>query len=301
MIDGIKTLGITDFELLGLDGFSLPEVIEPKCDEDEVPEQVDTRCKLGDVWALGRHRLMCGDSTDPKCWDAIRVGDQTMVFTSPPYGLGDGAKLRDKYVKGAPKLKSLYNEHTDDITNWLTLMNDWTALALVNSKSLICNVQMLAQNKRDMWSWLSNYLTHMVDIVIWDKGHGPPQMQKNVLTNAFEFMFILSSEENASRTFPMANFHGNQPNVVRVGASKNNEFADVHKATMPIELAEWAINMSPQCDSIIDPFGGTGTTMIAAHKHNKTAGLIELDPHYCDVILARWEKYTGKLAERVNG
>lgn len=288
-----------DIDLLGIKDFVLEpaEKFEPQSDEDDVPENAETRVKLGDRWLLGNHVLVCGDSTDPSCWDSIGGRDKTLVFTSPPYGIGDGAKLRDHYVKGAPKLGSLYKDHQDDIGEWLQLMRDWTAMALAHSSAVACNVQMLARNKRDMITWLAEIGSNITDVVIWDKGHGPPQMQENVLTNVFEFIFLLSPENDASRSIPMGSFHGNEGNVIRVGRATNNEFASIHKATMPVELVDWALRVFHGCEHVIDPFGGTGTTMIACEKHNKSCGLIELDPKYCDVILARWEKYTGKTAE----
>lgn len=290
-----------DLDMLGIKDFVLePAELIPQADEDEIPEQVDTRSKLGDIWQLGRHRLMCGDSTNADCWDAVKSDKPTIVFTSPPYGLGEGAKLREHYVKGAPKLKSLYQDHTDNPDQWFNLMRDWTAMAIANSACVVCNVQMLATNKRDMIAWISEYASHLVDVAIWDKGHGPPQMQANILTNVFEFLFILSPEPNASRTIPLGKFHGNEGNVVRIGKSHNSEFADVHKATMPVELADWACNvMGKESKHVIDPFGGTGTTLIAAEKSGKSCGIIEMDPKYCDVILTRWEQYTGQVAERV--
>lgn len=125
-------------------------------------------------------------------------------------------------------------------------------------------------------------------------------MSKDI-TNVFEFLFLLSSEEGASRSIPLAKFHGTIGNVARIGRQSNNEFEEVHKATMPVELAEWALELAPMAKHVIDPFGGTGTTMIAAEKRGRSSGLIEMDPRYCDVIVARWEKYTGKKAELLNG
>lgn len=266
-------------------------------DEDSVPEvAAEPVTKPGDVWIMGKHRLVCGDATSVNDWDKLGISRPAMVFSSPPYGVGGNAKLRDKYVKGAENRKSLYATHDDNPDDWPDLMRGWTNLALAHTDCVVCNVQTLANNKRNLILWSAEYVDYIIDVAIWDKGHGAPQMQRNVLTNSFEWLFILSPEVGASRALPLADFHGTEENIVRVGKG-HREFSDVHRATMPVELAEWAVvSAGPKATTIVDPFGGTGTTMIAAEKHNRASSLIELDPKYCDVIVKRWQEFTGKQA-----
>jgi len=307
--ESLLALEFGELEGLGFDldltGFSAEEIaaLTPEevpaalTDEDEVPEPPEEPVTVpGDVWIMGRHRLVCGDATSADDWDRLEIVGPSMVFSSPPYGVGENAKLRDKYVKGAEQRQSLYATHDDDPDQWPDLMRGWTNLALANTDCIVCNVQTLANNKRNLSRWQAEYSDHLVDVAIWDKGNGAPQMQRNVLTNVFEWLFILSPETGASRALPLADFHGSETNVIRIGKGQR-EFSGIHRATMPIELAEWAMTAAgPKSKCVVDPFGGTGTTMIAAEKHGKAARLIELDPKYCDVIIKRWQDYTGKQA-----
>jgi len=291
----LELTGFTDEELADL----LPDVeeLDSQSDEDAVPSvPVDPVTKPGDVWVMGNHRVVCGDATSADDWDKLEIIKPAMVFSSPPYGVGENAKLRDKYVKGADQRQSLYATHDDDPDKWPNLMRGWTNLGLAHTDCIVCNVQTLANNKRNLALWQAEYADHLIDVAIWDKGNGAPQMQRNVLTNVFEWLFILSPDVGASRALPLADFHGSETNMVRIGKGQR-EFSDIHRATMPVELAEWAITAAgPKSKCIVDPFGGTGTTLIAAEKHGKAARLIELDPKYCDIIIKRYCQFTGKQA-----
>lgn len=167
----------------------------------------------------------------------------------------------------------------------------------VSSQQFI-NIQLLADNKRDLVRFVSSNADALVDIMVWDKGHAAPQMAKNVLNNNSEFIFIFG-KDNAPRTIEYGNFHGDMETILRVSRGKN-EYADVHKAVFPVELPGSILQMNSRADSVLDLFGGTGTTMIAAEQLNRKCYMMELDPHYCDIILARWEKLTGRKAEKVN-
>jgi DNA modification methylase len=302
----LADLQAADFnlDLLGFDADRLDELLaddveetESLTDADEVPEAPEKPAtRPGDVWLLGRHRVMCGDSTSAESWEKLEPPLESLTFTSPPYGAANVAKLRDHYVPGAEKRESFYNRHDDDPAGWLDLMRGWTSMAMAHTKATLCNVQMLADNKRDMVRWLAEFVDHLVDVVVWDKVNGAPQMQANVLTNAFEFVFVLSSEPGASRAIPFADFHGTKRNTVQVDPRGKNEFAAVHRAVMPVDLVEWAIGLCEKARTFVDPFGGTGTTLMACEKHNRTALLIELDPRYCDVIINRWQDFTGQQA-----
>jgi DNA modification methylase len=290
----LELLGFTPDELAAM----TPEEIAPGLtDEDAVPElQPDPISKMGDVWLLGKHRVVCGDATSAEDWAKLEIIRPAMVFSSPPYGVGENAKLRDKYVKGAAQRKTLYATHADSPDEWPDLMRGWTNLALVETDCVVCNIQTLANNKRNLIAWSAEYVDHVCDIAIWDKGHGAPQMQANVLTNVFEWLFILTPEVGASRAIPLSDFHGTETNMVRIGKG-HREYSDVHAATMPVELASWACDsIGPMAKSVVDPFGGTGTTLMAAEKAGKMGRLIELDPKYVDVIVRRWQEFTGKQA-----
>ena len=293
-----------DLELTGFADDEIADLLESEGGDKESEGRPDSTPEPpahpvtapGDVWIMGRHRVMCGDSTSAESWDALDIDRPACVFTSPPYGLGENAKLRDHYVPGAETRKSLYATHKDSPDEWLDLMRAWTNMALTTVDCVVCNVQTLANNKRNVMAWSADYVNHLVDVAVWDKGAGAPQMQSNVLTNVFEWLFILAPNKGASRSLPLADFHGTESNVVRVGRGQR-EYSDIHRATMPLELAEWAVRVpGAKAKCIVDPFGGTGTTLIAAEKHGKKSALIELDPRYVDVIIRRWQAFTGARA-----
>ena len=288
-------------------GLDLPvdlSVTELEAEEDDfdVPEGgIETDIVLGDLFEIGEHRLLCGDSTDSDSVAKLMNGQKAdILFTSPPYGAGNVAKLRNKYKRGADKLESFYGEHKDNPKEWGELMSGWTNAFLPFVDSVFCNVQMLADNKIQMLEWLFNYKDIFCDVIIWDKNHGAPQMQSKVLTNAFEFIFVLGG--NGSRSIPFSNFHGTISNIVRIDPKGKNDFADVHKATMPISLPNFIISeLCNNSKSVADCFLGTGTTMVASHQLKRKCFGMELDPKYCQVIIDRMKKLDPSLEIKRNG
>jgi DNA modification methylase len=202
--------------------------------------------------------------------------------------------LRDHYVRGAKKRESFYETHEDNASEWFDLMCGWYDAIRPSVGSVICNVQMLADNKRHIVKWLADRSGDLVDVAIWDKGHAAPQMQAGILSNSFEFLFVFGG--NGSRSIPFSDFHGTEQNIVRISPKGKNEFAGVHRAVMPVELVEWVIKLCSTAKSFVDPFGGTGTTLIACEKTGRINRSMELDPKYCDVIVQRWQEFTGQTA-----
>jgi DNA modification methylase len=296
LADQLLELDANGWELEQL-GF---ENLEPPTNQahDEEPLSFDdepAKTKIGDVWKLDKHLFICGDATNAKNWNF--ENDLVGVFTSPPYGIGDSASIRKKYIAGAEKMESLYYEHLDDPKEWLLLMDGFTKLAIEKCSMVVINVQLLAKNKINLIQWLYTFKGNLIDLAIWNKGHGASQMAANVMSNAFEFIVILGKDKS-NRAIPLSNFHGTVQNVFEVGALNHNEYSSIHKAMMPIEFAELVINkIMSKAEIVIDPFGGIGTTMMACEKLNKRSISIELDPKYVDNAVKRWESYTGKTAE----
>ena len=123
-------------------------------------------------------------------------------------------------------------------------------------------------------------------------------MVENILNNCYENIYIFG-EENANRKLVFGEFRGSEKNVLNIPVGQN-EYAEVHKAVFPVALPAAILNINSKAKSVLDLFGGTGTTMIAAEQLGRKCFMMELDPHYCDVIIARWEKLTGQKAERVS-
>ena len=295
-----------EMENLGFDDKELERLIvgdeKGLTDDDEVPElPKEPNAKLGDIYKLGEHRLMCGDSTDVNAIDKLLDGIKlNIIFTSPPYNAGKSQKLSGNTHLNDNK----YQEYNDDKNQneYLDLLNSFTNAWLFKTKCLIVNLQQLAGNKIAFIDYLNNYKNNLIDIGIWNKGHSAPQMAKNVMNSCFEYMIFLSSTNKPSRAIPNADFQGTIKNVFDGKPNRSNEFSKVHAATFPVDLPEWIIkNFTKKNDKIVDCFGGTGTTLIACEKHNRKAYLIELDRGYIDVIIKRWEDYTGKKAELING
>lgn len=293
--DSGTDLSLTAFDQKELDQF-LAEATEGLTDPDETPEvPVEPRTRLGDVWICGSHRVMCGDSTSIDAVEKLINGNPVdLCFTSPPYALGKSASLSGN--KNISKREGAYDSHLDDSESWPSLMDGWWASSLPFVKAWVVNVQPLAGNKRKLFSWINDRVDRLVDVATWDKGHAAPQISKGVMASRFEWLLIFG-EDNASRLIPFSSWQGTIQSVYSAPPQRKNEFASIHGATMPVHLAEWVCQtLCDQSKTVFDPFGGTGTTMIVCEKIGKVANLMELSPSYVDVIVKRWQNFTGKKA-----
>lgn len=286
---------------LDIPGFEDGVQLDAVDDDFEVPEDgIQTDIVLGDLFEIGEHRLLCGDSTDSDSVAKLMNGEKAnMAFTSPPYNAGKSESLSGNTHTTDNK----YNEYNDNQkqSDYLDLLIGFTNNAILNAEYLICNIQSLAGNKIALIEYLHNYKNNFIDVAIWDKGHGAPVIAENVMTSAWEYMFFISSKENASRAIPNGNFRGTVPNIYRGKPQRNNEFSNIHAATFPIDLPEWAIQFTKQGDIILDQFLGTGTTMVAAHQLKRKCYGMELDPKYCQVIIDRMRKLDNTLVIKKNG
>jgi DNA modification methylase len=271
--------------------------------EPQIDKAEELRAKWGvepgQLWELGAHRILCGNSTIPDHVEKLMGGDVAdLCFTSPPYGAGNVAKLRDHYVRGAKKRDSFYKDHKDDPDQWAKLMEAWFTAIRPHTRCVICNVQMLADNKSDLMRWVADRSNDLVDVVIWDKINAAPQMQSGVMSNAFEFLFVFGG--NGSRSMPFADWHGTVSNIVRIDPRGKNENADNHRAVMPKDLPLWVMNtLCPKVSSVLEPFCGTGTTIIACEQLGRKCRAIEISPAYVAVAIQRWADATGKTPKRL--
>jgi DNA modification methylase len=269
--------------------------------EDEAPAvaEVPTRCKAGDLWQLGEHRLLCGDSTKAEDVARLMAGVKAdLCFTSPPYNLGKSVGLRNGARKGAD---SAYNESDDCGEGWPDLMRGFLSLAMGVSGVVLVNVQLLAGNKSSLLSLFGEYAKHAVDVAVWVKSNPQPAMADGVMTSAFEFVWMLSPDENPTRRIATASFGRGSFSNVYEHATASGHNAAIHGAVFPCEVAGHFIgNCSSPHSLVYEPFCGSGTTLIAAEQLGRKCYGMEISPRYCDVILARWEKLTGKTAERIN-
>jgi DNA modification methylase len=270
MINDLKDIDLPDYDLLGIPDFEMPKEIEPQCDEDEVPSEADTRCKLGDVWTLGDHRLLCGDATDVLCVEKLMDGAKAdMVFTDPPYGYSYESNYQDKH-------KMLKND--DKILDFMPVM--LTAMD-ENSTAYVCGSHQTIEKWKPLFCDNLSYK----NLIVWKKNHWSMGDLKGSYAGQHELILFGSRGKQdmlGKRETDVWSFDRTPP--------------DNHPTQKPIDLIEYALSKF-KSGKVLDLFGGSGSTLIACEKTNRKCYMMELDPHYCDVILSRWEKYTGKEAK----
>lgn len=269
-------------------------------DPDAIPEPgARAVATLGDVWLLGGHRLVCGDSTETASWDKLQIPDGFVVFSSPPYNVGDASGLRDKYQKGVPKSAKFYGKYDDDKSEseYTDLLQSVLNEGLARCGAVALNLQPLAGSKRPLLRWMDANAEHLVDVITWDKGHAAPHIQKGILASRFEWIVVMSAAKNASRVIPHSSWQGKYSNVYAAPPQRDNQFAAVHGATFPVHLPQFIVgDLMNRSRGVVDCFMGTGTTIVAAEMLGKTGMGIELDPIYVDVAIKRWQDFTGKKA-----
>lgn len=259
--------------------------------EDDVPEIADAgRVALGDLYILGNHRLLCGDATLSANISLLMTGEKAdITFTSPPYNVGKTPNGNDQK----------YLNDSDDMLgeDYFKFLIKFTEKALNISEFVFVNIQSLSGNKISLLCYLYEMRMYYADTIIWDKESAEPAMAKNCLNSQFEYVHIFSKKAN--RIIGCKEFRGTLSNVFRLNSRKDKEFASVHKATFPVAFAEHFINQF-SLQTVFDPFGGSGSTLIAAEKLKRKCYAMELDPQYCAVIIERWQKFSGKQAFRQN-
>lgn len=281
----LKLTGFTLDEIAALN----PEVVEGLTDEDAVPEvPEEPKTKLGDIYKLGNHRLMCGDSTSIDAVDKLMSGQKAdMVFTDPPYGVSYEGGHNQKKRKGiiADTLEG------DDLTG---LFYGALMAAVPNTKDGAAFYVWYASGKSiETYAALSKLPLKLRAVIQWYKvKSGLGAFMSQYIPNSEPCMYLHKDGCSPAWYGPT-----NEKTVWELKKESKNTY---HPTQKPVELPERAINNSSKAgDEILDLFGGSGSTMIACEKINRHARLMELDPKYCDVIVKRWEDFTGKTAELI--
>ena len=295
----LKVLTEMDFDIsdIGFDPIDLDkEIAEPSEKDDEVPELDDDNpygVKLGDIWQLGEHRLMCGDSTVKDNVDKLINGQKAdITFTSPPYNAGcfgfdDG---KSKYKK-----KGDDNLNQDDYFNFLKKFTD---ICLEISTYVFVNNQFLSGNRKALTKYIGHYSNDTKEVFPWIKKKAPPNVNKGVFTNRFE-IFICLERESIKKDFPV-NWQGKYNNIIEgTTAAQDNVTNGQHSATMPMYIPLWFFERLAFIKFVYEPFCGSGTTLIACEKTKRKCYGMELDPHYVSIIIKRWEDFTGKEAVKL--
>lgn len=274
-LDGILDIDMSEF------GFDLSldeepaEVVEDDF-EAELPEE--PKAKLGDIYQLGNHRLMCGDSTSITDVEKLMNSDKAdMVFTDPPYGYNYQSNMREK------------SEKFDVIENDDKILDFFPNIQLVcNGFVFICTTWKVL----DKWIPLFKKYHDLTNMIIWNKGGGGIGDLKHTFSTDYEVILCASN--------------GREITGKRIGSvwsiPKDTASSYVHPTQKPVKLSEFAIrNTTNINDSVLDLFGGSGSTLIACEQLKRNCYMMEYDPKYVDVIIQRWENFTGQKAVLING
>ena len=285
------------FKHIDLD-INIDKITEGNTEDDHIPEVKESRVKLGDVWKLGKHRLMCGDSTKESDVNKLMNGEKAdMVFTDPPYGIDftgqllsnttkDGKKIHNH--KGAnTKYKKIKNDELQE-TDLLDFCDRFIK-QLINCKPTawyICFSQteidiLLSSMRLNNLSWKN--------VIVWLKN------QANLSPNDYKHRYepIVYGQSGSS-------FYGERYKQEDVWEFQRTLKNDLHPTMKPIPLIENAIkNSSKKNEIVLDIFLGSGSTLIACEKTNRICYGMELDTKYCDVIIERWQQFTGQKATKL--
>ncbi len=262
-------------------------MLEPGCDEDDVPEVAhDPITKKGDVWLLGEHRVMCGDSTMIDDVEKLMQGQKAdMVFTDPPYGVSYmGGVVHGKTINENHKRKMLKND--DDIN----IYDDWLSLVGNFIDDGAFYIFYAIKNSERIFTPLKNYNFEVCAVIAWNKINTGYADMNSHYKNKYEPCVY------AKKRGKKLNWSGDtkQNTVWDIEKDRNNK---LHPTQKPVAVPEKAIgNSSKESNLVLDSFLGSGSTLIACEKTKRKCFGMELDEHYCDVIIERWQKFTGKEA-----
>jgi DNA modification methylase len=321
----LKDMGF-NVDLLGFSGEDLSRILDKatdgQTDPDDVPLPPDAATtQPGDLWALGRHRLLCGDSSKPEDLDRLLGGATIqLVNTDPPYNVKVEPASSGSSHGGKPSWRSMEGKRAGGVlpkakgpkkklqlqAKSRSLANDFVSDEAFDRLLLAWfgNIARALDPGRSFYIWggyanIVNYppaikasQLKFAQCIIWVKGH-PVLTRKDFMCD-HEWCFY-GWREGAGHKFFGPN------NVTDVWAVKKiNPQSMIHLTEKPVELAARAIQYSSLMnENVLDLFGGSGSTLIACEQNNRNAFLMELDPAYCDVIVERWEKFTGQKAGRV--
>lgn len=280
-----------DIDMLGIKNFEIDVADKDfEADEDEVPEaRPEPKVVQGEVYILGNHRLMCGDSTAITDVERLMSGEKAdMVFTDPPYGMAYESNAWDS------KNADVKAKRTDTM-----ILNDDTTDA---GKDALRLIPAVIANEAHLYVWcrwdcfpdfleVVKEISKVKSVVVWDKGGpGLGDLQCSYGDSEWAIHGLIGRKPLQER----------QNCVWQVNRMKGLNM--VHPTQKPIELCERGIvNSTKHGEIILDLFGGSGSTLVACEKTDRKCFMMELDPIYCGVILDRWQKFTGKKAHREDG
>lgn len=307
LADELADLDLSDFNFdfdIDTEAEEESEIVEDEA--PEVDEENEPITKLGDVWQLGRHRLMCGDSTDKETVELLMNGNKAdMVFTDPPYGYNYQSNGRTK----TPKFDVIKND--DKILDFFPCIQ-----AVCDGFVYICTTWKTA----DKWIELFKQYYDLTNVIIWDKGGGGIGDLFHTFSTDYEMILVCNNghEIKGKRYGSVWNFTNQEITKMKKEEllnivleqkkfcsiwqeKKDNPNEYVHPTQKPVSLSARAIRSSTEIgNNVIDLFGGSGSTVMACEQTGRNCYTMELDPKYCDVIIQRFENFTGTKAVKLN-
>ena len=290
-------LGVTGFSIhevdMYVDGLAPEEPGDPA--DDILPADLPRRCAPGDVWQLGRHRLICGDALDSAVIDQLMDGEQArMVFTDPPYNVpidghvGNLGKIRHReFAMAAGEMSG------EEFTGFLT-----EAMRQLHEHAMDGSIHFICMDWRHMGEILAAgaaVYAELKNMIVWVKDNGG---MGSFYRSRHELIFVFKKGTAAHvNTFELGQHGRYRTNVweyrgVNTRRAGRLEELALHPTVKPVQMIADAIrDVSGRGDIVLDIFGGSGSTLIAADKTGRRGYLCELDPIYCDRTLARWEAY----------
>lgn len=271
-LDGIFDIDMSDF------GFDLSDDEEEETEviEDEIPEEVDPIAKQGDIWQLGSHRLMCGNSLEQTDIDKLLNGNKCeLTFTDPPYQLDtQGGGI----LKKANSMKQIKENGVDSFDPSKLLLQSDTNIYCHNKPLIKAYIELAEENKQPY------------DLCFYKKVGTIPNYKGHLMTDC-EYIAVIGKQD-PNKGLPKEMYS-------KCYTGKKDSDNDL-SYSKPVELCAKYIKLYAK-DNVLDLFGGSGSTLIACEQLNRKCFMMELDPHYVDVIIARWEKFTGQKAVLLNG
>ena len=276
-----------DFAEFGEISWDIPEIEEVKevveDDFDCTPPE-EPKAKLGDIYQLGNHRLMCGDSTDALNINILMNGEKAdIVYTDPPYGMNLDTDFSDMVGIGKGNKYKTVKGDTDDF-----------------SADLINTVFTNFNYCKEIFLWGADYFAELLpnrndgSWIVWDKqnnGEGCNDAYDKMFGSNFELCWSKNKHKRALARVLWKGFFGMQNEDTK---------KRIHPTQKPIELAKWFLEkFSKENDIVVDIYGGSGSTLICCEKMKRRCYMLEYDAAYVDAIIKRWETLTGKKAEKI--
>lgn len=280
-----------DMSAFGFDMSEIEDIPEPEDDDYEEPEEIEPTVQRGQVWVLGEHRLMCGDATSKEdVAELMRGGHAEIAFTDPPYGI---SIVKSSHKVGGDKPITIGNVHGDGRNIIVQHANFYEpVIGDETVETAQKNYKIIKDISDNQIIFGGNHFTDFLSPsrcwLVWDKENSGTFADAELAWTSFD------------KTVKIYRFMWN--GLVRKGDRKDELTSRIHPTQKPVGLFSEILNdFTENGDAIIDCFGGSGTTLIACEKMQRKCYMMEIDPHYCDVIIDRWEQYTGGKAELIDG